>query len=255
MRIFFIVLAREASLVKKKVMELENLGFPYLIVCGERINQPNVVYREPKGKYDAINFGLSLVPSDTEFVAFNDVDTKIHNFEAVLNRLQCEDVSLIFTKVCVKDGPQLTFYSLLDPLRKKIPIAASGELMIIEYGLLKEMLPLQKCKAEDSYILFKVLEKRGKIAFSEKAFVTTKRTTHAEQEENYKRRTVGGIYQALSMTKPPIMVKLFYSILPFMSLLLVIFGVKGYYWTKGILLGFVDYVRKDKSGAWEPTYS
>ena len=78
MRIFFIVLAREASLVKKKVIELKNLGFPYLIVCGERINQPNVVYREPKGKYDAINFGLSLVPSDTEFVAFNDVDTKIH---------------------------------------------------------------------------------------------------------------------------------------------------------------------------------
>jgi len=255
MRVFFMVLAREASLVEKKARELKDLGYPYIIICGERVNHPNVVYREPKGKYDAINFGLKFISPDTEFVALNDVDTEIHNFEAVLNLLQGESVSLIFVKVRVKHGPQLAFYSFLDALRKKIPIAASGELMLIGYGLLKRLLPLQRCKAEDSYILFKVLEKGGKTAFCEECYVTTKRTTHAEQEETYKRRTVGGIYQALSMTKPPIIVKLFYTLLPLISPLLLILGKKGYYWTRGILLGYVDYSRKDKTGAWKPNYA
>jgi hypothetical protein len=255
MRIFFLVLARDVSLIKKKVRELKSLGFPYLIVCGESVNYPDVIYRKPKGKYDAINFGSKLIPAETDFVVLNDVDTEIHNFNSVFNIIQNEDVSLIFMKVRVRNGPQLSFYSLLDALRKKIPIAASGELMIIRYQLLKKILPLQKCKAEDSYILFKVLEKNGKITFCEECFVTTKRTTYAEQEESYKRRTVGGIYQALSMTKPPIIVKFFYSMLPLISPLLVIFGRKGYYWARGILLGFVDFARKDNSGVWKPTYA
>jgi len=252
MRIFFVVLARDAAKVKEKTRELDSLGYPYVIVCGEKVDSPNVVYREPKGKYDAVNFGLKFVTSDADVVAFNDVDAEIHNFEAVLPLLQDDDVSLVFVKVRVMEGPQLTFYSLLDFLRKRVPIAASGELMLIKQSFLKSILPLKKCKAEDSYILFKVLEKGGRIAFCEDSYVVTKRTTLAEQEEAYKRRTVGGIYQALSMTKPPAFVRLFYVLLPFVSPLLLVLGRKGYYWTRGITLGFVDYARGDRTGSWKP---
>jgi len=255
MRVFFIVLARDASGIDKKARELTGLGYPYLIVCGEKVNHSNVVYREPKGKYDAVNFGLKFVPSDTDVVAFNDVDAEIHNFNKALGLLQDESVFLVFAKVHVGYGPQLKFYSFLDPIRERIPIAASGELMLIKYEVLRSILPLRGCKAEDSYILFKVLEKGGKAVFCEECYVTTKRTTHAEQEEAYKRRTVGGIYQALSMTKPTIAVRLFYVLLPLISPLLVILGKSGYYWTKGIILGFVDYVRGDRTGAWTPTYT
>jgi hypothetical protein len=255
MKVFFIVLARDASGIDKKTRELTGLGYPYLIVCGEKVNQPNVVYREPKGKYDAVNFGLKFVPSDTDVVAFNDVDAEIHNFKKALSFLQSESVSLVFVKVHVGYGPQLKFYSFLDPIRRRIPIAASGELMLIKYKVLKTILPLKGCKAEDSYILFKVLEKGGRAAFCEECYVTTKRTTYAEQEEVYKRRTVGGIYQALSMSQPPLAVKFFYTLLPFISPLLLVLGKKGYYWTKGILLGYVDYARGDRTGSWKQTYS
>jgi hypothetical protein len=255
MKVFFLVLARDASAVDEKVRELTRLGCPYLIVCGERVNHPNVVYREPKGKYDAINFGLRFVPSNTDVVAFNDVDTEIHNFKAVLRLIQNENVSLVFVRVNVKHGPQLTFYSFLDALRRRIPIAASGELMLIKYRFLKSIAPLKGCKAEDSYILFKVLENGGKAVFCEECYVTTKRTLRAEQEEVYKRRTVGGIYQALSMCKPPVMVRLFYTLLPLASPLLLVLGKKGYYWTKGILSGYVDYARGDRSASWRPAYA
>jgi len=255
MRVFFVVLARDSSGVRRKARELDSLGYPYLIVCGEKVNNSSVVYREPKGKYDAVNFGLKFVPSDTDVVAFNDVDAEIHNFEKALGLLQDESVSLVFVKVHVGYGPQLKFYSFLDPIRKRIPIAASGELMLIRYELLRSILPLKGCKAEDSYILFKILEKGGKAAFCEECYVTTKRTAHAEEEEAYKRRTVGGIYQALSMSRPPFMVRLFYVLLPLASPLLLILGKKGYYWTKGILSGYVDYARGDRSASWRQTYA
>ena len=255
MNVFFLVLARDGSIIKKKIGELDSLGYPYVIVCGEKVDHSNVVYREPKGKYDAVNFGLKFVPSETDVIVLNDVDTEIHNFEAVLHLLQDRHVSLVFVKVHVKQGPQQMFYSFLDALRKRVFIAASGELMLIRYEILKSILPLKGCKAEDSYILFKVLEEGGKAAFSEECYVTTKRTTVAEEEEAYKRRTVGGIYQALSMTKPPVIVKLFYMFLPLVSPLLLILGKKGYYWTKGILLGYIDYARGDKTATWQPTYA
>lgn len=183
MKVFFIVLARDASALEKKARELNNLGYPYMIICGEKVNHQNVVYREPKGKYDAINYGLRFVPSGTDVVAFNDVDTKIHNFDGALRLFQDETVSLVFVKVNVEHGPQLTFYSFLDALRNRIPIAASGELMLMKYRVLENVMPLKGCKAEDSYILFKVLEKGGKAAFCEECYVTTKRTTHANKKK------------------------------------------------------------------------
>ena len=252
MKVFFVVLARDAAKVPDKTRELDGLGFPYVIVCGERFDHPNVVYRAPKGKYDAVNFGLKFIPSDVDVVAFNDVDAEIHDPEAALRLLEDNSYSLVFVKVRVTGGPQLTFYSILDFLRSKIPIAASGELMLIRQSCLKEIMPLKGCKSEDSYILFKVLEKGGRVAFCEESYVVTKRTTHAVEEEAYKRRTVGGIYQALSMSKPPMIVRLFYVVLPFMSPLLLVLGKKGYYWSRGIILGFVDYARGDRAGFWKP---
>jgi len=253
MQAFFLVLARDGSEVKRKTQELDSLGFPYIIACGEEVNYPNVAYREPNGKYDAINFASRLVPRDAEIVGLNDVDTEIHNLEAALRLFSNNNnVSLVFVRVDVRSGPQLLFYSILDALRRRIPIAASGELMLIKREIFEKIVPLRKCRAEDSYILFKVLELGHKVAFCQESYVITKRTLDPKHEENYKRRTVGGIYQALAMTRPPFSVKLFYVMLPFVSPLLLMLGNRGYYWTKGILSGFVDYLRGDQTGTWKP---
>jgi cellulose synthase/poly-beta-1,6-N-acetylglucosamine synthase-like glycosyltransferase len=255
MRVFFIVLARDRSGVDKKARELDGLGFPYLIVCGDKVNHPNVVHREPLGKYDAINFGSNHLPEDAEIVGLNDVDTEIHGLEAALRLFKEENVSLVFVRVDVNSGPQVLFYSFLDALRARIPIAASGELMLIRREVFKNILPLEACKSEDSYVLFKILERGHKAAFCRECYVTTKRTANARQEEDYKRRTVGGIYQALAKTKPPAMVKLFYGVLPFLSPVLLVSGRKGYYWAKGIILGFADYLRGDRATSWKPSYA
>jgi len=253
MKTFFLVLARDEKYVPEKIEELENLGVQYLIVCGQKLNHPNVVYRAPKGKYDAINFGFRYIPEGTEIVVLNDVDTRIRSFEAALKYVSSGNVSLVFAKVSVKEGPQTLFYGFLDRIRRRLPIAASGELMLIKYKVLMEIIPVKPCKAEDSYILFKVLESRGKVVFCEECSVETARTDTPRKEEMYKRRTVGGIYQALSYTKPPFTIKMFYCLLPFASSLLLISGKRGYYWTKGILLGVADYLRGEKTGLWEPT--
>ena len=252
---FFLVLARDRSGVEKKARELEGLGFPYLIVCGDRVNHPNVVHREPLGKYDAINFGSNHLPEDVEIIGLNDVDTEIHGLEAALRLFNEENVSLVFVRVDVKSGPQVLFYSFLDALRARIPIAASGELMLMRRDVFRDILPLEACKSEDSYILFKILERGHKAAFCRECYVTTKRTRNARQEEDYKRRTVGGIYQALAKTRPPAIVKLFYGVLPFLSPVLLVSGRKGYYWAKGIILGFADYLRGDRAASWKPMYA
>ena len=252
MRVFFLVLARDKSGVEKKSKELDSLGVPYLIVCGDNVDHPNAVHRQPVGKYDAINFASNLLPKDAEIVGLNDVDTEIHNLEAALRLFNEENVSLVFVRVNVKFGPQVLFYSILDAIRARIPIAASGELMLMKREVFEDILPLEGCKAEDSYVLFKILERGRRVAFCRECYVTTRRTRNARQEEDYKRRTVGGIYQALAMTKPPGLVKLFYGLLPFLSPVLLVSGRKGYYWAKGIILGFADYLRGDRAATWKP---
>jgi cellulose synthase/poly-beta-1,6-N-acetylglucosamine synthase-like glycosyltransferase len=252
MKPFFLVLARDEKYVHEKIEELENLGMPYLIVCGQELNHPNIVYREPKGKYDAINFGFRFIPTNTDVVVLNDVDTRIRNFEAALRWIDSKDVALVFAKVCVREGPQRFFYGILDYVRRRYPIVASGELMLVKYSILKKIIPIKPCKAEDTYVLFKILECRGKTVFCEECYVETERTTTAEEEKTYKRRTVGGIYQALAYTNPPSAVKFFYAILPMASLLLLVSGKKGYFWVSGILHGFTDYVLGDKTGSWTP---
>lgn len=253
MKLFFLVSARDGKHVDEKVRELKALGVEYLIVCGERLNHPNITYREPRGKYDAINFGSRFVPKDVDVVALNDVDTKIHNLEAILEHFQSQDVALVFSRVSVKEGPQRLFKVLLDFVRKRLLIAADGDLMLIRYNVLKKVLPLKACKAEDSYLLFKVLEFKYRAIFCKECYVETEKTNTAEKEEIYKRRTVTGLYQALAYTEPPFCIKLFYVLLPFACPLLLVFGKNGYFWTKGILLGFIDFVRGDRTGAWQIT--
>lgn len=253
MKIFFIVLARNEKHVKQKIEELKCLGVPYLIVCGQKLNLPNLVYRAPNGKYDAINFGFGLIPPDTDVVILSDVDTRIVNFEAAA-RLFCSPiVDLVFVRVNVH-GPQKLFYGFLDSIRQHLLVAASGELMLIKFNLLKKIMPLKPCKAEDSYILFKALELKSNCVFCQDCSVETERTKTAEKEEIYKRKTVSGIYQALAYTNPPYYIKFFYALLPFLCSLLMLTGDRGYFWTKGILAGFTDYLRGDQSGTWKTTY-
>ena len=254
MKPFFLVLARDDKYVYEKIEELKSLGVPYLIVCGRSLNHPNVVYQNPKGKYDAINFGFRFIPEDTDVVVLNDVDTKIRNFEAAMRWFRSEDVALVFVRVCIKEGPQKLFYNILDRIRRRLLITASGELMLIRYNVLKRIVPIKPCKAEDSYILFKVLEFKCKAVFCEECYVETERTKTAEKEEMYKRKTVGGIYQALAYTKPPHVIKLFYALLPIACPLLLVLGKRGYFWMRGILLGLMDYLRGDRTGIWDPTY-
>lgn len=250
MNVFFIVLARDGSIIEKKIRELDGLGYPYVIVCGEKIDHSNVVHREPKGKYDAINFGFRFIPEHTDVVALNDVDTKIRNFQAILQLFNSEDVAIVFAKVSVEEGAQKLFLRILRCLRRRLAIAASGDLMLIKYDVLKKVLPIKPCKAEDSYLLFKTLELKHRVADCEECYVETEKTKTAEEEEDYKRRTVAGIYQALGYTKPPSLIKLFYILLPIASPLLLVLGKKGYFWMKGILLGLVDYLHGDRSGVW-----
>ena len=239
--------------VKQKIEELNCLGVPFLIVCGQKLNLPNVVYRAPNGKYDAINFGFDLIPFDTDVVAINDVDTRIRNFAAVISLFNSKSVDLAFARISVR-GPQNSFYGYLDSIRRFALVAASGELMLLRYDLLKRIVPLRSCKAEDSYMLFKALELKSHCVFCPACSVDTERTKTAEKEELYKRKTVSGIYQALSYSEPPYYIKGFYTFLPFFSPLLLLTGKKGYFWNKGIIVGYTDYLRGDRSGTWQTTY-
>ena len=204
----------------------------YLIVCGERLNHPNVVYREARGKWDAINFGSQFVPKDADVVVLNDVDTVIHNFEHALSHLNGE-ADIVYCRVNVLKGPQIKFYRIADPIRKRLHIFASGELMLMKRDVFKRVLPIPPCIAEDSYMLFKALELGYRAHFCTGAFVITERTTNAEEEEAYKARTTLGIYQALKHTRPPPWIRTFYKLLPAAVLLLALAGEDGRAWMRG----------------------
>ncbi len=252
---FFLVLARDEKNVSQKINELEAMNVPFLIVCGKKLSHPSVVYRPPRGKYDALNFGISKIPHNYETIILNDVDTKIANFKAGLDRFEKGNLDLMFAGVEVKAGPQKIFYPLLDFIRRKIPITASGELMIIKKSTLLKLLPIKPCKAEDSYLLFKTMELGQKVAFCDECYVETERTNTPNKEVDYKRRTVCGIYQALEYAKPSLSIRVFYTFLPMVTPFLLVFGDKGYYWMRGINLGFKDYLHGDRAGSWKPINS
>ena len=247
-KIFCIVVSRTKEGIDEKISELRGLKIPFIIICGEKIDSPLIVYREAKGKFDAINFSEKFFPKNAEFIVFNDVDTKIFNFEKLIEPFKDPNVALVFCKVRVRAGPQTYFYSILDRLRSKFHVVSSGELMCVRKSLLEKILPLPPCKAEDSLITFKLLEMGYKIVFSTDCWVQTSRTINLRQEASYKKRTVTGIYQALQYSKPPIMTRLFFLLLPFFSPILLIQGRRGFCWFKGILTGYVNYLRGDREG-------
>jgi cellulose synthase/poly-beta-1,6-N-acetylglucosamine synthase-like glycosyltransferase len=214
-------------------MELEGMRVPYLIVCGKRIDHPRVVYREARGKWDAINFGSQFIPKDADVVVLNDVDTRIHNFEHALSHLY-DGVDLVYCRVNVARGPQVKFYRIADPIRKRFHIFASGELMLIKHRVFKRVLPIPPCIAEDSYILFKALELGYRAHFCTKTYITTERTTNAKEEEAYKARTTLGVYQVLKHTRPPPWIRTFYALLPIAAPLLALAGKDGKAWMRGI---------------------
>jgi hypothetical protein len=231
--VFFIVPARNGRCVPEKIRELEELEVPYVIVCGERMNRRNIVYREAKGKWDAINFGSRFVPEEADVVVLNDVDTRIRNFEHALSHLK-GGADIVYCKVSVSKGPQVKFYRIADPIRKRLHIFASGELMLIDRRAFERLLPIPPCLAEDSYILFKALELGYRAHFCTKAYAETERTINADEEEAYKARTTLGIYQVLKHTKPPPWIRAFYKLLPVAVLLLALAGEDGRAWMRGI---------------------
>ena len=71
------MLARDRRGVEEKVEELEGMRVPYVVVCGEEVDRPNVVYREARGKWDAINFGGRYIPTNTDVVVLNDMGRRL----------------------------------------------------------------------------------------------------------------------------------------------------------------------------------
>lgn len=246
--VFFIVLARTAQGVNEKIKELELLGYPFVIACGEKVNISNVVYLERRGKYDAINFGARFLSDETKIVCLNDVDTRIFNFGRALEKICEKDVALVFCKVKLKEGPQVHFYSMMDRIRRRLQITSSGELMLIRKEILEKVMPIPPCKTEDNYISFKVRELGYKSAFCEDCWVETERTKSLKEEEVYKTRTVTGLYQALFQTRNTPLIRIFYFCLPFISPLLLLQGKRGLSWMKGIIHGLANFLSGDKSG-------
>lgn len=253
-RIMFLVLARDTSGLTQKIDELKQMGHKYLVVCGEETSIENVVYRRPIGKYDAINFGVSQLPQHVDVVVMNDVDTKIHGFEPMLDSFARNGIDFSFASPWIKRGPQKSFYLILNGIRKIVPIAASGELTLARRFVLDKLVPLEPCKAEDTYLMFKALQLGYKVSYFDRCLVETVRTKSGKGEELYKQINVVGIYQALSLSRPPASVRLFYLVLPLFAPLLLVLGSNGYHWAKGILAGFLQYHRGDRAGNWLPTY-
>ena len=253
-KVFFVVLARDRRYVKEKIEELEGLNVLYTVICGERIDHPKVVYRPPRGKYDAINQSLNLIPGDTDTVIYNDVDTRVIDYKPLLKHLKDEKVAITYAPELIIEGPQATLYKILNPLRRRIHLAASGELMAVRKDVLKKILPLKPCKAEDTYMMFRALELGYKVVQCDECPVPTERTREARKEQQYKRKTTTGIYQALSLTRPPMLTRLAYTLLPIISPLFLVLGPKGYYTAKGIILGTLDYLRGDRTGTWSQEY-
>ena len=247
-KVFFLVMARTKKGIDEKISELKHLDVPFIIICGEKSDNPFILYREKKGKFDAINYGSNYLPENAEFICINDVDTKIFNFNNALEPFKDPRVALVYCRVKVGDGPQTHFYPILDGIRSKINVVSSGELMIIRKSVFEKVLPIPPCKAEDTLITFKILEMGHTVFFGKDCWVETERTSNLTQEAMYKKRTVTGIYQALLYSKPPILTRVFYLLLPFFSPILLVQGRRGFCWIKGIVTGYANYLAGDRRG-------
>jgi hypothetical protein len=232
-KLFCLVLARDGQHVPSKIEEMQRLGLQFLVVCGQKIDSPCVVYREPTGKWDAINFGYRFVPEETEVVLLNDVDTTIHQLERALALTSKFD--LVYSAVKPAGGPQTSFYAFADPLRQRLNLFASGELMLISKRALDRLMPIPPCMAEDSYLLFKAMELNYRVSFCRETYVSTSRSENASEETAYKERTTLGILQALDYARPSAAIRLFYRALPLFAIPLMLLGENGQAWGKGMV--------------------
>jgi GT2 family glycosyltransferase len=240
---FFLVLARDRTHVRDKIDELAALGVSsFLIICGERVNHPKVLYRKAVGKWDAINFGSQFIPSNAQLIVLNDVDTTIHSLDQALKRSY--ETDLIYCGVEVAEGPQRKFYKILDRVRRRLPVAASGELMLINRRVFSHLVPIPPCTAEDTFLMFRALELGYRVEFCPEAYVTTSRTRSPAEERAYKARTLLGVYQVLNFAKPPPAVRAFYMFLPLIAPLLAIGGSAGRSWTIGIEQATTNHLMK-----------
>jgi hypothetical protein len=230
--VFFLVLARDRRMVESKILELESYGFPYRVVCGEEMAVDGVEFRMPIGKWDALNYGCSLIPEGVDVVAINDVDTTIHQLESAIALASKFD--LVYSAVKTDGGPQRSFYAFADPLRERLNLFASGELMLVRRRVLDRLLPVPPCMAEDSYLLFRAMELNLPVKFCRTAYVTTSRTANPAEEAAYKERTTLGILQALDHARPPLHIRLFYRMLPALAIPLLLMGENGHAWGTGI---------------------
>jgi hypothetical protein len=223
---FFLVLARDRSNLSDKLDEFATLGIAnFLVICGEKVKHPRVRYRKAVGKWDAINFGSKFIPSGAKLILLNDVDTQIHSLDKAL--LRSREADLIYCKVKVAEGPQREFYRILDRVRQRLHVAASGELMLINRRVFERLLPIPPCTAEDTYLMFRALQLGHRVEFCPETYVTTLRTRSTVEEQLYKARTTLGIYQALRLTKPSPTIRAFYVLLPLMAPLLAVGGSSG----------------------------
>ena len=240
---FVVVLARDRSYLSEKIRELERIGIPFLVICGQKVDHPRVRYRKAIGKWNAINYATTLVPPEVRLIILNDVDTEIHGLQHALTYANQFDV--VFCKVRVETGPQTKFYRILDPLRTKFPIAASGELMLISRRLFNKITPIPPCIAEDSFIMFRVLELGHRVKFCTETYVITTRTRTSAEETAYKLRTTLGIYQSLGLARPSPLIRFFYFFLPMFAPILGLAGSDGWAWVKGIEMAAVKNIIKD----------
>lgn len=249
---FCIILSKNGKFIDYKINECQKLKINYIIISGKKIEKPKIVYIPPKGKYDAINSSTKYIPKNTEIIILNDDDTfRIsHILPLLIHIVKKGYADLVFPRLEIIDSPQKIFTKFLDFIRKHfLLITANGELMVMTKKVFDEILPIPPCKAEDTYIIFKALEKGYKVRYIwEKSIITIRKTKTPEQEINYKKRTVTGIYQALSYSTPPLSIRIFYYLLPFIIPLFIPLGKYFRAWAKGILLGYINYLLGDKSG-------
>lgn len=235
MKVFFLVFARDGAHVEEKTAELQGMGYPYVVVCGENLRRSDVAYRPPMGKWDAVNFGRDLVPPDVDVIVLNDVDTVIRNFERALRLIEMKRALFVYCAVRPREGPQQGFYAIANPINRRMNIFALGELILIRRETFDRLVPVPPCLAEDTYLMFKALELGLGVHFCEDAHVLTNRTRSPSEEVLYKERTTLGILQALDYSSPPPLIRLFYRCLPLLAMLLRVAGENGRAWSDGIL--------------------
>jgi hypothetical protein len=242
-RVAVVVPARDRQGVEAKIAELEALGLDFVIVCGDPMEGDHILYRPPAGKYDAVNAGLAHMLARAEIVVLNDVDTRIEDLGGPVEALGRTGADMVFCRVAVASGPQREFYRLLDLIRDYVPVASSGELVVVRASSLAEVLPIPPTLTDDTWLLFKFLERGRRVVFWKGLAVSTRRTETFEEEAAYKQRNVYGIYQALALTRPGVTITMFYALLPFLSPVLLLAGPGGRAWCSGIWRGIGEFLR------------